>query len=102
LVYSTVTNEDFVLNNMDVGETEHFIDILRAVKGVKVAAIFKEVTPTETKVSLRSTDGLNVAKIAEKFGGGGHAAASGYSSKKSLKEAINDLVKLVNGWNSSS
>lgn len=96
LAYSTVNNEDFILNNIDIGETEHFIDSLRAIKGVKVAAIFKEVSPQETKVSLRSTNRINVAKIAEKFGGGGHAAASGYTSRKPLKDAINDLVKMVN------
>ena len=95
LVYSSVNNEDFILHNIDVGETEHFIDFLRAIKGVKVAAIFKEVTPTETKISLRSTDGLDVAKIAEHFNGGGHPAASGYTSHKPLKQAIDDLVKLL-------
>ena len=31
------------------------------------------------KVSLRSKKGVNVAKIAEKFGGGGHIRASGFS-----------------------
>lgn len=96
LAYSTINNEDFILNNIDIGETEHFIDSLRAIKGVKIAAIFKEVSPKETKVSLRSTNRYNVAKIAEKFGGGGHAAASGYTSHKPLKDAINDLVKMVN------
>lgn len=97
LAYSTVTNEDFLLNNIDMGETEHFIDALRAIKGVRIAAIFKEVSPNETKVSLRSTDHYNVAKIAEIFGGGGHAAASGYSSRKPIKDAVNDLVRVVDG-----
>ena len=94
--YSTVTNEDFLLNNIDVGETEHFIDYLRAIKGAKVAAIFKEVTSTETKVSLRSTEGLDVSKIAEKFGGGGHAAAAGYTARKPLRDAIDDLINEIN------
>ncbi len=97
LAYSMVTNEDFLLNSIDIGETEHFIDFLRAIRGVKIAAIFKEVAPTETKISLRSTDGCDVSKIAEKFGGGGHAAASGYTARKPLKDAISELVKLVNG-----
>lgn len=101
-IYSSVTNEDFLLNHIDVGETEHFIDSLRAIKGVKVAAIFKEVGPLETKVSLRSTDGVNVAEIAEVFGGGGHKAASGFTSGKSLKEAINDLKNIINENNKNN
>lgn len=32
----------------------------------------------KVKASLRSKEGVNVAKIAEKFGGGGHARASGF------------------------
>lgn len=93
--YSSINNEDFLLNNIDVGETEDFIDFLRAIKGVKIAAIFKEVAQNETKVSLRSTDGIDVAKIAEKFGGGGHQAAAGYTARKPLKDAINDLSNIV-------
>ncbi len=95
LIYSTVTNEDFLLNSIEVGETEHFIDFLRAVKGARIAAIFKEVSKKETKISLRGTNSYNVSKIAEIFGGGGHAAASGYTSRKPLTEAIKDLVKAV-------
>ncbi len=94
--YSSITNEDFLLNNIGVGETEHFIDFLRAIKGVEIAAIFKEVSPKETKISLRSTNGYDVSKIAEKFGGGGHAAASGYTSHKPLKDSIDELVGAVN------
>lgn len=97
-IYSSVNNEDFLLNNIQVGETEHFIDLLRAIKGVKIAAILKEVSPKETKISLRSTNGYDVSKIAEKFGGGGHMAASGYTSKKPLKEATEELVKTVNNF----
>lgn len=37
------------------------------------------------KVSLRSTGRLNVAKLAEKFGGGGHYHAAGFYLKKSAK-----------------
>ena len=42
--------------------------------------------PTHREFGLRSTpDGVNVAKIAETFGGGGHAMASGF--KRSFDEA---------------
>jgi oligoribonuclease NrnB/cAMP/cGMP phosphodiesterase (DHH superfamily) len=42
--------------------------------------------PTHREFGLRSTPGsINVAKIAESFGGGGHATASGF--KRSFEEA---------------
>ncbi|MBI2036889.1 MAG: hypothetical protein HYT14_00835 [Candidatus Liptonbacteria bacterium] len=33
----------------------------------------------QIKVSLRSNGTVNVAKFAEKFGGGGHKAAAGFA-----------------------
>ncbi|MBI5401631.1 hypothetical protein HZB05_02265 [Candidatus Wolfebacteria bacterium] len=39
----------------------------------------------EIKVSLRSGDGIDVSKIAKKFGGGGHKAASGFMYKVNFK-----------------
>lgn len=47
-------------------------------KGEPFAAYYYD-KPTHREFGLRSTaDGVNVAKIAEKFGGGGHAQASGF------------------------
>jgi phosphoesterase RecJ-like protein len=39
--------------------------------------LFREVTPTQCKVSLRSQGRVNVANVAEQFGGGGHRNAAG-------------------------
>ena len=57
--------------------TEGFINYVRAVGGVQIAAAFKEVSPTEVKVSLRSRGLVDVARLAEAFGGGGHRNAAG-------------------------
>ena len=47
-------------------------------KGYPFAAMYYD-TPDGRKVSLRSDEnGINVAKIAEQFGGGGHEHAAGY------------------------
>jgi len=42
------------------------------------AATYMDVTANERVFSLRSTGDFNVATLAEKFGGGGHAHASGF------------------------
>lgn len=95
LIYSTISKDDFNLSSIGIGETEDYIDFLRSCKGMKVAAIFKEVNDKEIKVSLRSQNSINVAKIAEKFGGGGHAAAAGYTSKESLPTSVNNFKKAL-------
>lgn len=57
---------------------ETLIDVARCIKGVEVAAVVKQ--PTEDKryrVSMRSSTDLDVAKICELYGGGGHERAAG-------------------------
>jgi hypothetical protein len=41
--------------------------------GVEVAVLFRELNPTQYKISLRSQGRVNVAAVAEGFGGGGIA-----------------------------
>ena len=49
----------------------------------------------EWKVSLRSKGRVNVAKIAESFGGGGHARAAGCSLKGSIQEVKSRVISSV-------
>lgn len=51
----------------------------RAIKGVKVVALFKESLKDnkEVRVNLRSQGEVDVNKIAALFGGGGHKTAAG-------------------------
>ncbi len=78
--------------------TKDLVDIIRVVRGVKVAAIFEEVDGGRIRISLRSKDArVNVAHIAAQFGGGGHAMASGIRMRGELaevREAV--LAALVN------
>jgi phosphoesterase RecJ-like protein len=48
------------------------------IDGVDVAVLFRELADRRRwRASLRSKGTLNVAEIAERFGGGGHSAAAG-------------------------
>lgn len=96
-IYSTITKDDFSLSGVQIGETEDYIDFLRAAKDIKVAAILKE-TNKDIKVSLRSQNNISVAKIAEVFGGGGHSAAAGFTSSDNLEETLKKLKKEVNKY----
>jgi len=44
------------------------------------------------RVSLRSKGELNVAHVAETFGGGGHECASGFSADGPLSEAVRQVL----------
>ena len=65
---------------IEVGDTSDIISLGLQIKGVEIAVLIKEIE-NGTKVSLRSKNQLDVRKIAEKFGGGGHVKASGITLK---------------------
>ena len=59
------------------GDNNGFVNIPLSAKEVLAVVFMKEVRPDTYRVSLRSKGDINVAKVAEKFGGGGHKNASG-------------------------
>jgi phosphoesterase RecJ-like protein len=53
------------------------VNILSVIEGTRIAVILIEQPGGKVKISWRSSSGINVSKIAERFGGGGHDAAAG-------------------------
>ncbi len=64
------------LNMEDAKDTSDIISQGMQIGSVEVAVLFKEVEEG-VKISLRSKEYVDVRKIAEGFGGGGHIRASG-------------------------
>jgi len=73
-------------------DTEGMVNIPRSIKGVEVAILFRQEGELDWKISLRSKGSVNVAKIAEGFGGGGHARAAGCSLEGDI---INVKTKII-------
>lgn len=60
--------------------------LLQHLEGIRVTALITE-KDGQWQGSLRSpTDTVNVAKLAERFGGGGHSGAAGFTSGLSLEK----------------
>lgn len=72
-----------------------FINYPRGVEGVEVAVQFKEVDTEKFKVSFRSRGKVNVASIAENFGGGGHANAAGCSLEGPIDQVREKIGQAV-------
>ena len=58
-------------------DTEGLINLPLTVREIRASAFFKELGPTEFRVSLRSKGAIDVAAVARQFGGGGHKNAAG-------------------------
>ena len=74
--------------------TEGFIDFVRVIEGVEIAVLIKCMDENFCRVSVRSK-GIDVSKVAMKFGGGGHIRAAGFSVKKPLAEAKKDVLEAL-------
>lgn len=63
---------------VQMGDSEHIVNILRDLEGISISMLVKEYGNGEYKVSMRSK-GIDISKTARENGGGGHANASGFS-----------------------
>ncbi|MBU1741868.1 MAG: bifunctional oligoribonuclease/PAP phosphatase NrnA, partial [Proteobacteria bacterium] len=73
------TDDMFRRTDTVAADLEGFIEFPRSVAGVEVAALLRPLDGRTVKVSLRSNGRVNVAALAEKYGGGGHHNAAGLS-----------------------
>ncbi len=74
------------------GDNNGFVNIPLAAKDVVAAVYMREIGPNQYRASLRSKGDINVAKVAEAFGGGGHKNASGLSIDGDWDEKEAELV----------
>ncbi|MCQ2494939.1 MAG: bifunctional oligoribonuclease/PAP phosphatase NrnA [Lachnospiraceae bacterium] len=70
---------------------EGIVNQLINIRGVDVAIFMYQTGPMEYKVSMRSTEAVDVAKIAQEFGGGGHVRAAGLTMKGTFHDCVNNL-----------
>lgn len=71
------------------------IEQLRLTEGVEVAIFLYETDPGVYKVSLRSKNFIDVAKIAAACGGGGHARAAGFTASGRSRSIINEISAMI-------
>jgi phosphoesterase RecJ-like protein len=86
LAYSEVRRGDYESTKATPQDTEDLVNFTRSVAGVEVGMLFMEQPRGGVKVSFRSRS-LDVARLAERFGGGGHKLAAGATLQASLDEA---------------
>lgn len=79
--------------------TEGFVNFARNIRGVDVAVMIKYADDEVTRVSMRSKS-VNVSKIAQNIGGGGHIRAAGATVNKNLNDAKNIVLDaIIKGMN---
>ena len=68
---------DFQRAGADRSMTEDLVNEANRLAGVEVTLMFTEEDDGEVRVNLRSKERVDVAELARRYGGGGHARAAG-------------------------
>ncbi|MNO59667.1 Bifunctional oligoribonuclease and PAP phosphatase NrnA [compost metagenome] len=90
-----VTPEDMIECAAANEDLEGIVNYPRNIRGVEVGMLFKVIHEHAVKVSLRSAGKVDVAELAQTFGGGGHTRAAGARIEATLEEAIAQVLEEV-------
>lgn len=91
LVYYFLSYENLKKYNGKKEDTEGIVEKLISFKEAEVSLFLREDKPGIIKGSMRSKHDIDVNKIANTFGGGGHRKAAGFTSELSHE----NIIKLV-------
>ncbi|MCK5565400.1 MAG: bifunctional oligoribonuclease/PAP phosphatase NrnA [Planctomycetes bacterium] len=97
LAMQVIMRKDFDETGATGKDTENLINECNRIGSVDMAALFVELADGGYRCSLRSKGKVDVRKIAQKYGGGGHTMASGVNLPGPLEKAkqiILDEAKL--------
>jgi phosphoesterase RecJ-like protein len=95
IAYTEILRSDYEATGALPQDTEDLVNYTRSVAGVEVGLFFMEQPRGGVKVSFRSRAPVNVARVAERFGGGGHRQASGAVLEAPLAEARARVLEAV-------
>jgi phosphoesterase RecJ-like protein len=94
----SVSLDMYAETGTDAELTDGFINYPRSVRGVEVAIFFRQLDAVSYKVGFRSKGAVDVSRLAEGFGGGGHHNAAGcvvHGDLESVREQVFSHLRAV-------
>jgi phosphoesterase RecJ-like protein len=94
LVWTVLSLEDRRAAGYPGNDDADLVNMLSTIESARIAVIFVEQADGNVKISWRAQSEWDVSAIAVKFGGGGHAAASGaiIRAENSMDEVIDQVL----------
>lgn len=86
-----VTREMYEQTGTNAEHTDRLVNYPRSIAGVEVAFLLRQDAENSYKLSFRSRGNVNVASLAQEFGGGGHKNAAGCY----LTGTADEIIQLV-------
>jgi bifunctional oligoribonuclease and PAP phosphatase NrnA len=95
VAHTEIRRDDYASTGALPQDSEDLVNYTLSLAGVVVGLLFMEQPRGGVKVSFRSRQGIDVARLAERFGGGGHRLASGAILDTTLDEAQTRVLAAV-------
>src|SRR5207244_4050097 len=92
LAWVTVPPDALQRHRATADDLDGIVEYPRSIAGVRLALLFRQLANGKVKVSFRSLGDVDVAELAQRFGGGGHRKAAGASLEGSLAEAQAEVL----------
>ena len=91
ILWTSITLEDRQNADYAGRDDADLTNLLSAIEGSVISVLFNEQKGGKVKISWRSDSEVDVSKIAQQFGGGGHPPAAGAELNGSL-EQVQEIV----------
>lgn len=94
VAFSWVVDADFEELGASRDDSEGLPDVLRSLKGVEIALLLRG-EEGGVRANLRAKSAFDVGAIARALGGGGHAAAAGFTLNGSFDDALASVLPVL-------
>lgn len=98
LAWVTVPPDALRRHQATADDLDGLVEYPRSIAGVRLALLFRQLANGRVKVSLRSMGEVDVAELAQRFGGGGHKRAAGASLEGSLAEVQETVLAAARAY----
>jgi phosphoesterase RecJ-like protein len=95
IAYATISRDDLLRSGAIPQDSEDVVDFTVSMRGVEVGMLFIEQMRGGAKVSFRARSGLDCARLAARFGGGGHREAAGATLPGPMAETVERVLQAV-------
>jgi len=92
---AVVTRRMFAETGTAPDDTETFVEFLKINRDADVAMLVRELETDHYKISLRAKGTVDVAAVAQQFGGGGHRNAAGCEVRGTLDSVKQQLLAQI-------
>ncbi|HEX7123565.1 MAG TPA: bifunctional oligoribonuclease/PAP phosphatase NrnA [Gemmatimonadaceae bacterium] len=98
IAWVSVRNDALERYEVSAEDLDGIVEHPRSIAGTRVALFFRDLGYGKVKVSFRSTGDVDVNELARKFGGGGHAKASGALVAGTLEQVQDRVVEATRAY----